>query len=58
MRKAIEVSPFALLFVGTFGLLINEFILDLGTLTTLMFAVFNVIGLVVLGIASWGKSRE
>ena len=58
MRKAIEVSPFALLSVGTFGLLINEFILDLGTLTTLMFAVFNVIGLVVLGIASWGKSRE
>jgi len=58
MRKVIEVSPFALLIVGTLGLLVNEFIFDWGTLATLIFAVSNVIGLIVLGIASWSKTKD
>ena len=40
---------FVLLFVGTFGLLANEFILDLGRTATLVLAAFNVVGLVILG---------
>ncbi len=58
MRKVIEVSPFVLLIVGTLGLLANEFILDWGTLATLIFAVSNVIGLILLGIASWSKTKD
>lgn len=48
-----QSSPFCfiLLLIGTAGLLINEFVVHLGTATTLIFALFNVIGLILLG--SW-----
>lgn len=52
MRSAIEWYPYALLIVGTLGLLANEFVLDWGRIATLVFAAFNVIGLLILGFAS------
>ncbi len=58
MRKVIEISPFVLLIVGTLGLFANEVIFDWGTFATLIFAVSNVIGLILLGIASWSKTKD
>lgn len=48
MRNAIEWCPFVLLIVGTLGLLANEFVFDWGRTATLVFAIFNVAGLLVL----------
>jgi hypothetical protein len=43
------LSVFILLIVGTIGLLVNEFIFGWGSTATLVFAVLNIIGLVMLG---------
>ena len=51
MRKGIETISFVLLLIGTFGLLVNEFVFKWTTIVTLTFAVANVIGLFALGIA-------
>ena len=45
----ISAVAFLLLIVGTLGLLANEFIVNWGRTTTLVFAASNVIGLVILG---------
>jgi energy-converting hydrogenase Eha subunit C len=48
MNKFTQFIPFALLTIGTLGLLIGEFFIDLGRKATLTFAVFNIVGLVFL----------
>ena len=58
MRKDIESISFVLLFIGTFGLLVNEFVFKWGTIATLTFAVANVIGLFALGIAYLQKDKR
>ena len=50
MREFAKLAAFILLIVGTVGLLINEFIFDWGRVATLVFAVFNFTGLVILAI--------
>ena len=57
MREHLEIIGFALLAVGTLGLLANEFVLSWGRTATLLFAAANVIGFVALGAARWGKGR-
>ncbi|MFH1775848.1 MAG: hypothetical protein ABH839_04270 [Chloroflexota bacterium] len=47
-REAVKVAAFTLLIIGTLGLLINEFILDWDRAATIIFAVFNCLGLAVL----------
>ena len=37
MRKAIELSAFVFLLIGTLGLLMNEFVFDWGRTSTLIF---------------------
>ena len=54
MREAAKVSAFILLGIGTFGLLINEFIFDWGSTATLTFALVNVVGLATLALVHWG----
>ena len=49
---------FILLIIGTLGLLSNEFIFNLGRLATLIFAIFNVIGLTILIIKNIAKSKN
>ena len=51
MRGVTRLTAFNLLFIGTIGLLVNEFIFDWGRVGTLVFAVFNIIGLAILIIA-------
>ena len=58
MTKVSKLIPFFLLIIGTFGLLINEFVFDWGTIATLAFALSNVIGLISLGIASGSKKKD
>ena len=48
MTKVSKLIPFFLLIIGTFGLLMNEFLFDWGTMPTLGFALSNVIGLIAL----------
>jgi len=61
MRKFAKLSAFILLGIGTLGLLINEFVLDWGQITTLTFAVMNVVGLATLvftHLGGKGKYQE
>ena len=55
MGEIAKWSAFILLLIGTLGLLINEFILDWGTIATLTFAALNVVGFVILAYANWGR---
>ncbi len=60
MRKdsgALRSIGFLLVLVGTLGLLANEFIFDWGTTATIVFAAFNVIGLVGLWFSFSGHRR-
>lgn len=52
MTNVLKLIPFFLLIVGTFGLLMNEFVFNWGTIATLAFALSNVIGLIALVITS------
>ena len=58
MKNHIKLIAFALLIVGTLGLLTNEFIFDWGSPATLTFAVFNVVGLALLAFAHWGIKQD
>ncbi|MEA3335342.1 MAG: hypothetical protein U9R25_05490 [Chloroflexota bacterium] len=57
MKKYTGWIAFALLVVGTLGLLANEMIFDWGSPATLMFAVFNVVGLALLAFVHWGMKQ-
>jgi len=52
------MAGFALVIVGTLGLLLNEFVLDWGRPATLSFAAANAAGLLVLGLAYLRGGRE
>jgi len=51
MREIVKISGFVLIFVGTVGLLLNEFVLDASSSCTILFAVANFVGLVSLAFA-------
>lgn len=55
MREVTKLTAFFLLIIGTIGLLTNEFVTDWGRVGTLIFAVFNCIGLVTLALTYLGK---
>ena len=48
-----RLAAFILLIIGTIGLLLNELVFDWGTVATIIFAVFNLIGLGTLAILHW-----
>ncbi|MFC1986261.1 hypothetical protein ACFLWC_04635 [Chloroflexota bacterium] len=58
MRESTLFIAFALLIIGTVGLLVNEFVADWGRCTTLTFAVINVVGLAILALAYWAKKKN
>ena len=58
MKEAIKLSAFILLSIGTLGLLINEFIFDLGRIATLTFASINFVGLAALASVYWGRTKR
>ena len=57
LKQIIKLSGFALIFIGTAGLLLNEFILTHSSSRTLIFAVVNFVGLVNLAFAHFGLRR-
>ena len=46
-----RVSGFTLIFIGTLGLLFNEFVLEWGRLATVIFALLNILGLALLAFS-------
>ncbi len=57
MVKILEISAIVSLVIGTTGLLANMFFLDWGRTATLVFAFFNISGLIDMGVALWLKYR-
>lgn len=57
MTKNVGGTAFILLLIGTFGLLLNEFVFTWGRTGTLIFAVANIVGLVILGFSYWRKKQ-
>jgi hypothetical protein len=53
MREVLKLGSFILIFIGTLGLLLNEFMFDWGRTATLIFAAINVVGLVTLVSTTW-----
>ncbi|MFC1955814.1 hypothetical protein ACFLWZ_04720 [Chloroflexota bacterium] len=52
-----RLIAFILLIIGTVGLLLNELILDWGTVAVIIFAICNLVGLVTLaGYYVWERS--
>ena len=58
LRNFIKTSGFILIFVGTAGLLLNEFVWEQSSARTIIFAVVNVVGLVKLAFAHFGMSPK
>ena len=58
MVEPAKVIAFLLLIVGTAGLLVNEFVFDWGRVATLVFAVLNVIGLIILGMTGLRRKED
>lgn len=46
-----RVGGFTLIFIGTLGLLFNEFVLEWGRLATVIFALLNILGLALLAFS-------
>ena len=51
MKNIVKIIGFVLIFVGTVGLLLNEFVLDAPSSCTISLAVVNFVGLVSLAFA-------
>jgi hypothetical protein len=58
LRNFIKISAFALIIIGTAGLLLNEFVFEYSSTRTVIFAVVNFVGLVNLAFAFWGMRGE
>jgi hypothetical protein len=58
MRKIARSTAFALLIIGTLGLLVNELVFDWGRVATIFLAVLNVIGLILICFAAGGGGSE
>ncbi|MFC1910407.1 hypothetical protein ACFLXC_03835 [Chloroflexota bacterium] len=57
MVEGVKIVAFALIVAGTAGLLVNEFLTNLGRAVTIAFASLNIVGLVVLGYTSLARRR-
>ena len=58
MRNFIKTTAFALIIIGTLGLLLNEFVWEHSTTRTIIFAIVNFVGLVNLAFAYFGYREK
>ncbi len=58
MKEAAKLTGFILVTIGFLGLIINDFVIDLGRAVTITFAVINVAGLATLAFAHWGMKQK
>ncbi|MFC1917307.1 hypothetical protein ACFLXH_01465 [Chloroflexota bacterium] len=56
MKTFLKASGFALIAVGTAGLLLNEYVWDARTYRTIIFAIVSLVGFINLAIAHFGMS--
>ena len=54
MKTFIQITAFALIALGTVGLLLNEFAFEHSSTRTIIFAAVNFVGLVNLAFAHFG----
>ena len=54
MRNFLKITAFALIMIGTAGLLLNEFVWEHSSTRTIIFAVVDFVGLVNLAFAHFG----
>ena len=57
LKQIIKLSGFVLIFIGTVGLLLNEFILTHSSSCTIIFAVVNLVGFANLAFAHFVLRR-
>ena len=57
MKEVVKISGFIILIIGTFGLLINEFVFDWGRAAAITFAAFNIAGLATLAVTHRGMRK-
>ncbi len=58
VRNFFKITAFGLIVIGTAGLLLNEFVWEPSSTRAIIFAVVNLVGLVILGFTQfgmWGK---
>jgi len=58
LKQIIKLSGFVLIFTGTVGLLLNEFILTHSSTLTIIFAVVNLVGFANLALAHFGFRQK
>jgi len=58
MRDFLKITGFALIIIGTAGLLLNEFVWEHSSSRTIIFAVVNFVGLVNVAFAHFGLKRS
>ena len=57
LRECIAISGFVLIIIGTVGLLLNEFVWSSNSSRTIIFAVVNIVGLVILALTQFGMGK-
>jgi len=58
MRTLLKTTAFILIFIGTIGLLLNEFVWEHSTTRTIIFAVVDFVGLVNLAFAHFAMRKS
>jgi hypothetical protein len=58
LRNFLKISGFALIIIGTVGLLLNEFVWEHSSTRTIIFGVVDLVGLVDLAFAHFGLKQS
>lgn len=58
LKNFIKTTAFILIAIGTAGLLLNEFVWEHSSTRTIIFAVFNLVGLAKLAFAHFGMRSK
>ena len=57
-REFIKITAFVLIFIGTLGLLLNEFVWEQSSSRTIIFAIVNFVGLVSLAFTHYSMREK
>ena len=57
MQEIVKLIGFILIVIGFLGLIINDFVMDMGRPVTITFAAINAAGLATLAFAHWGIKK-
>jgi len=57
-KELAKLTGFILVTIGFLGFIIKDFVIDLGRVVTIVFAVINAVGLATLAFTHWGMNRQ